>query len=332
MTRNDRLMTVLASAALASTAFASGALSACGGDKKPSADTATTTDSGAERTGGSGAAVGGSGAGARQVAVTRGFDAPEAIEYDADLDVWFVANVNGTPSGKDGNGYISRLKADGSMETKKFIEGGRKGVTLNAPKGMATVGDTLWVADIDVARAFNKRTGAPIATVTMPTQARFLNGAAAGPDGVYMTDTGVNEKFEHPGPDQIFRISGRKATVALRSAALSGPNGIAWDAAKKRFIIVPFMGTDLVAWSPGEKAPAVIGEGPGQQDGVLALGDGRILSTSWSDSSLFVLQSGGARQIARPVPSPADIDIDPKTQVIGVPLLMENRVEFWSLR
>ncbi|MBA3658016.1 MAG: hypothetical protein H0W67_00275 [Gemmatimonadales bacterium] len=331
MKRNDRLLAVLASA-LASAALASGALSACGGDKKPPADTATTTDSAAGTAGDTGVAVGGSGAGARQVAVTRGFDAPEAIEYDADLDVWFVANVNGTPSAKDGNGYISRLKSDGSIETKKFIQSGRKGVTLNAPKGMATVGDTLWVADLDVARAFNKRTGAPIATVTMPTKARFLNGAAAGPDGVYMTDTGVNDKFEHPGPDQIFRIAGRKATVALTSAALSGPNGIAWDAAKKRFIIVPFMGTNILSWAPGAKAPQPLGAGPGQQDGVLSLADGRILSTSWTDSSLFVMQHGGARQIARPVPSPADIDINPKTQVVGVPLLMENRVEFWSLR
>lgn len=55
------------------------------------------------------------------------------------------------------------------------------------------VGDTLWVADIDAMRAFNKRTGAVIATVDLrPRGAVFLNDVAAGPDGaLYITDTGL---------------------------------------------------------------------------------------------------------------------------------------------
>ena len=77
----------------------------------------------------------------------------------------------GIPRSKDGNGYISRLTRDGKMDSLKFIAGGRGGVTLNAPKGMAIEGDTLWVADIDAARAFDKRTGKPIATVNLKGKA-----------------------------------------------------------------------------------------------------------------------------------------------------------------
>ena len=111
--------------------------------------------------------------------------------------------------------------------TVKFIEGGKKGVTLNAPKGLAINGDTLWVADIDVARAFNKRTGALIANVSTKGKAKFLNGATVGPDGaVYMTDTGVlfgsKGDVSHPGPDQVFRMTKAGATVALTSAQARG--------------------------------------------------------------------------------------------------------------
>ena len=73
------------------------------------------------------------------------------------LGVYFVANINGSPLGKDGNGFISRLTRDGKVDSLKFIAGGRGGAVLNAPKGMAISGDTLWVADIDAARAFHKR-------------------------------------------------------------------------------------------------------------------------------------------------------------------------------
>ncbi len=272
----------------------------------------------------------------RKVAETPNLQGPESARYDRDLDVWFVSNINGTPLGKDNNGYISRLRPDGTPYTVKFIEGGKKGVTLNAPKGLVISADTLWVADIDVARAFNKRTGALIANVSTKGRARFLNGAAVGPDGaVYMTDTGVlfgsKGEVSHPGPDQVFRVTRGGAEAVLTSAKLEGPNGIAWDSKQRRFVIVSFLGKGIYGWKPGDKEVELIGSGPGQQDGVAFLPDGRLLVTSWTDSTLFVLENGQARPVATKVPSPADIDVDPKGPRIAVPLLMENRVEFWEL-
>jgi hypothetical protein len=272
----------------------------------------------------------------RKVGETPNLQGPESARYDRDLDVWFVSNINGQPLGKDNNGYISRLRPDGAPYTVKFIEGGKKGVTLNAPKGLVISGDTLWVADIDVARAFNKRTGALIANVSTQGKARFLNGATVGPDGaVYMTDTGVlfgpKGNVSHPGPDQVFRITKGGARAVLTSPKLEGPNGITWDPGQRRFVIVSFLGKGIYGWKPGDKDVESIGTGPGQQDGVVFLPDGRLLVTSWADSSLFVLEKGQAQRVAAQIPSPADIDVEPKDSRVAVPLLMENRVEFWAL-
>jgi hypothetical protein len=267
----------------------------------------------------------------RKTGETPNLQGPESARYDRDLDVWFVANINGTPSQKDNNGYISRLRPDGTPYTVKFIEGGKKGVTLNAPKGLAINGDTLWVADIDVARAFNKRTGAVIANV--PAKARFLNGAAVGPDGaIYMTDTGVifgaNGQASHPGPDQVFRITRGGAKAVFASPKLEGPNGITWDTRKKRFVIVSFLGKGIYGWKPGDKELESLGTGPGQQDGVVFLPDGRLLVTSWADSSLFVLDKGKVQTVAKNVASPADIDVDSKDNRVAVPQLMVGKVLF----
>jgi len=293
---------------------------ACGGaDQKPAADAAAATP-----------------AGPRKIAEATGMKTPESVRYDPAQDLWFVSNINGNPSQKDGNGFIVRLTADGAaMDSTPFIESGRKGVTLNAPKGLALVGDTLWVADIDAVRAFNAKTGAPIASIDIKG-ATFLNDVVAGPDGsIYITDTGIrfDEKGQqtHPGPDRIVQVIGRQYKVVASFKGQPGPNGIAWDAANGRFLVNGFGTKTFFAWKPGMAAPDSIGAGVGGADGLEVLADGRALYTSWTDSSLSVLANGASTTLMPGLPSPADIGYDAKRQRVAVPLFNDGKVVFIAL-
>ena len=263
------------------------------------------------------------------------FKTPESVKYDSDRDLYYVSNINGNPSNKDGNGYIATVKPDSTGMTM-FIEGGKNGVTLNAPKGMAIVGDTLWVADIDAARAFNRRTGAPIRSVELGRLGViFANDITPGPDSaIYLTDTGIRfsatGEMSAPGKHQIIRIAGTQATVALEGEGLSRPNGIAWDNANSRFIIAPFGGNSVLTWAKGDPTPSPLASGPGQYDGIEVLGDGRVLVSSWADSSVHVISKGQMTKLVSGVEAPADIGYDTQRHRVLIPLFNANRVEIWT--
>ena len=274
-------------------------------------------------------------AGPTKVATVDSLQTPESVLWDSSADVYFVSNINGNPVVKDNNGFISRVRPDGAMDSLHFVQGGRGGVTLNAPKGLALRGDTLWVTDIDAARAFSATTGAPIVSVTVPG-AVFLNDPAFGPDGsLYITDTGLGVdakgNMSHPGPDRIFKIApDRKVSVAAKGDTLKGPNGITWDAKNGRFIVVANNGPYVFSWKPGDAGPAVIATGPGGFDGV-ELADGRLYVSSWNDSTVSTYESGHQVKVLTGLPSPADIGIDRKRHRILVPIFTQNRVEVWQL-
>jgi sugar lactone lactonase YvrE len=287
-----------------------------GGARPPAADTAATATATAHR-----------------VASTDGFSTPESVVYDAEQQVWFVSNINGSPSGKDGNGFISRLTSDGAIDSLHFVQGGRGGVSLDAPKGLAITGDTLWVTDINVLRGFNRKTGASVATIEFGRRALFLNDITATPDSsLFLTDTGIiiADSMTHPGPDRIFRVKGRTISVTAEGAHLQGPNGIVWDDAEGgRLIMVPFGGTTIFIGKEGSGA-IPMGLGPGQHDGVVVL-DGKILVSSWADSSISEVGPNGATKVITGVPSPADFGLDVAGRRLAIPIFMENRVEIWKL-
>lgn len=263
---------------------------------------------------------------AGMVTSTPGFIEPEAVRYDPDQDVYFVSNWgSGAPDAKDNNGFISRMSPDGAVDSPHFIAGGTRGVTLHSPRGMTISGDTLWAVDMDAVRGFHRRTGASLATVPFSAfRLGFLNDIAAGPDGLYVTDTGT---------DHIYRISGGKVTIALADSTLGDPNGITWDAAHNRFVLVPFGGDSVIrAWTPGTRDLVEIAKVRGAQlDGVEILSGDRLLIASQSDSSVYLVTGKTGQPIIRTGGTPADIGVDTKRNRVALPFVDRNLVEIWQL-
>jgi sugar lactone lactonase YvrE len=275
---------------------------------------------------------------ARHVMRLEGFDFPESVRYDPQQDVFFISNILGYGSVKDGQGYIARVDAGDLRQPDFFIRSGVGGAVLDAPKGMAIQGDTLWVADIDQVRGFDRRTGKPVGDIDMrPYDIVMLNDLALGPDGaLYVTDSGIvmsRVGVAYYKGSKILKIEpGRKVSVFAKSEALAHPNGITWDSAGKQFVVVTFHPSQSELYSLGaNNQKNVMITGLGRFDGVESLHDGRIVLTSWADSSVQMVQDGKTHRIINDVWQPADLGLDTRRNRLAIPLVLQGRVEIYQL-
>lgn len=181
-----------------------------------------------------------------------GFQNPYGIVVDSLSNTIYISNVNGDPSLRDDNGFISRLKSDGTVDQLKFIDGAVKEVTLNAPKGMEIVGKYLYVADIDKLRVFELATGKFSFDINFgDLPVTHFYDVALGPDDVlYVTD----------GPGNvIYKLDTKKyheVTTFVSGDMLGEPHGIAWHPGRQMFVVACSSGGQVIAFDrSGRRQP-----------------------------------------------------------------------------
>ncbi|MFL5500802.1 MAG: SMP-30/gluconolactonase/LRE family protein, partial [Gemmatimonadaceae bacterium] len=230
---------------------------------------------------------------AHRVGVVQGLYGPESIRYSPDEDVYYVSVMNGPGSRKDNNGYIVKIDARELGNDTLFAVSGKNGVHLDGPKGLAIHGDTLWVADIDILRAFSRSTGKPIGEIDLkPHGAVLLNDVAVAPDGtIYVTDTGIIMSeigVVYVGGDKVFSIGANRAiNVVAHGNVLGRPNGVTWDPTQKRWVVVSFdtFHSEVYALHPSDSTRVILASGKGRFDGIEPMSDGGFLVSCWQDSS-----------------------------------------------
>ena len=124
----------------------------------------------------------------------RGFDSPvSATQYGG----YYYLSNSGKNFGlntKDGDGYISRIKNDGSQEevTLKYISG------LNNPRGIIAIQGTLYICDIDRLVGIDLKSKKKVFELSFAREnVKQLTGIVAVNDKiVYVTATDISAIFE----------------------------------------------------------------------------------------------------------------------------------------
>lgn len=246
-----------------------------------------------------------------------GFENPESAYWDAGSKSWYVSNVAGEELGKDGNGWITVLDAEGRVSRPRWIAG------LNAPKGIRTNGSTLYVSDIDELVVVDLPSRKVRARIKAPGAA-FLNDVAVARSGeVYVSDTLTNS---------IYRCTGdSKCEVFVQGNDLEGPNGLLVDG--HRLIVASFgLVTDRATFetkAPGrllavdlesrKVTPLAPGKPIGNLDGLEKDGEDFLVSDFMAGKLMRVSKSGEVTVIQDGFKNSADFGYDAAAKTIALP-------------
>jgi len=246
------------------------------------------------------------------------FRTPESVIYDPQRDVLYVTNINLEPRLKDGNGFVSKAGTDGNIIELMWVTG------LNAPKGTAIAGDTLYVADIDELVLIDLEKGSIIARKTIDGIG-MINDITTDDEGnLYISDTDANK---------IYRYSGGNLTVWL-DQGLDKPNGLL---AEKTRLLLASMGTmDFVAFDLKTKEKKVFATEINRGDGVAYTGiPGYYLVSDWSGEIFMINEDTGKISLLNTKEeqmNTADICYIADKNLLIVPTFAKNSLKAFSLK
>jgi DNA-binding beta-propeller fold protein YncE len=262
-----------------------------------------------------------------------GLKNPAGFIVDPATGAYFISNENGGPSERDNNGFITKLDGNGKIIKLKFIEGGTDGVTLHAPKGLAVLGKTLYVSDIDKVRRFDVDTGRSRGEIDLSAfNVDFLTGLATDGAGLlYIADTGA---------DTILKVDTRrdaKPTVLVKDAALAGPHGLAVNPSSGALVAVSWNAGKIleIAKDGSVKvlfANSFLNARFGNLVGVDFDAFGNMYVSDFSQGKVIRIDPDFRIQtIAEFLTTPAGVAIDRKNHLILIPYLSGNAAEMNGL-
>lgn len=236
---------------------------------------------------------------------------PESVCFDKQRGVLYVSNINLNPWEKDGNGFITKMDLSGNVLELKWIEG------LHGPKGMGLSGGSLFIADIDEIVEADAGTGEILQRYKVEGNPD-LNDITTGDDGtVYVSGSTSNTIYALKDGEVTEFLAGEEERF----------NGLLWE--KDRLLLITSGTSQFKAIDWDTKAVALISENMGAGDGIISLGDGSYLTSSWSGAIFYVSPDGKAEKILDTEAAgdnTADIDYSAGDNLLFIPTFFDNRV------
>ena len=245
---------------------------------------------------------------------------PESVLYDKSTNILYVSNINGKPTEKNGQGFISKVSLDGKIEVLQWAKG------LHAPKGSGIYKNRLYVSDIDHLIEIDVKTGKILAKYPA-TGAKFLNDVSTDASGnVYVTDMSSENSV-------IYIMKHGTMAVWMKGPEISRPNGL--DIEGKRLLVGNSGDGSLKAINLADKKITTIAKVGSGIDGLRSDGKGNYFISDWRGKTSLVTASGQIIVLIDTTAlkiNSADLEYIKNRNLLLIPTFFANRVVAYTVK
>ena len=258
---------------------------------------------------------------AKEPTKITGLKMPESAIQAKDGTI-YISEIN--EFGKDGDGQISKVDKEGNV--KVFATG------MDDPKGLAMIGDKLYVADKNRVLEVNKDGTWQVygAQMAFPGTPVFLNDLVADKLGnLYVSDSG---SLKSGG--QIYKIAKGGGNISVivdsKNPDILAPNGLLFEG-RDNLLSVDFESGILYRVNITNGKTIKLATGFGGADGMVKTKAGKIYISDWKNGKVYVVTAGKAKIIKEGYKASADIALSNDEKFIMVPDMKAGELDFISI-
>ena len=251
-----------------------------------------------------------------------GLKTPESVVQAKDGTI-YISEIG--EFGKDGDGQMSKVDKKGNVTV--FATG------MDDPKGLAIIGNKLYVADKNRVLEVNKDGTWQVygAQMAFPGTPVFLNDVEADKLGnLYVSDSG-----DLKSGGQIYKIAKGGAPITViadsKNPDILAPNGLLFEG-RNNLLSVDFESGILYRVNLTTGATTKMATGFTGGDGLVKTKAGKIIISDWKNGKIYELVAGKARVMKEGYKASADIALSNDGKLLMVPDMKAGELDFIELK
>lgn len=239
----------------------------------------------------------------------------ESVIYDEKHETLYVSSINGHWLKPNGKGYISKVSLDGNITNLTWID------SIDGPTGMAIYQDKLFAADFNTVLEIDLNTSQIIDKHTVDDVVRINDLTVDTNGGIYGSCTKEGKLFHLDDEDN----------VTILKNELDWPNGLLYE---NESVLIGLGDKTVVRYDLQTKSSTILTKGISNPDGIVAIGNGDYLISSWEGMIHYVTKNGDKILLLdtrNEKINAADINYIPELKMVLVPAMLKHQLIAYRL-